>query len=401
LVFVIGRRRSTWFVPILALGCFFSFRGVIASTSNFRMDSMALFFSASAVVLLGTRERGIGRVLLAAACGCLAIFTKQPSFAGLVSGFIFLAAVDRRNARIFALASGAILVAGGLFAQFYWGSGFWFCTLVVPQMPVMWKQFARLWVIVFHQPPALFVMAASGVVTAHSIYRHRWRVLLDSPYLIYLVVSTAVLMATVGKAGSALNYFVEPFLACLLWLTFALDDPDWSRGRNLAPSLAIALLCFCECVELAVIHPPEYYLQREHARSSEELLDRIRHEFESLGVREPRVLNVSRVVWQPLERMQEAYLEPRFVALNDSFLYNFVWGAGMVSPEPLRDAVMRREFDVVLVPRGLVIDDSTPRHLRRVVEAVRTRYLFTRSGVYDYYLKGSLNLNGSVNSVSQ
>ncbi len=387
LVFVIGRRRRTWLVPILALSLFFSFRGVIAHTVFYRHDTLGLFFSAAAVVLLGTQERGLARVLLAAVCGCLAIFTKQTYLTGLVSGFIFLAAVDRRRAVAFAVTAGAILLAGGLFAQIYWGSGFWFSTLVAPRNVMMWKQFWRLWRIVLHQPSVLFVMALAGVVLARSIYRDRWRFVFDSPYFIYMAVTTAVLMATVGKAGSALNYFIEPFLACLLWLTFSLPDPAWGQNVRLAPILGVALFLICECADLAFLHPPEYYVSQGDARASEEHLDRVRAEVESLGIREPKILNLARVVRRQPDRMEDAYLDPRVIAVNDSFQYMSLWWDGTLSPEPLRDAVLRRQFDVVLVPCDFALHYHPAPNLRGVVAAVKTGYHLARGGEYHYYVR--------------
>ncbi len=393
LVFVIGRRRATWFLPILAFGGFFSYKVAVQLATVFMNDPMALFFSASAVVLVGTRERGVGRVLLAAACGCLAFFTKQTYLTGAVSAFVFLAAVDRRNARVFALTCGAILVLGGLFAQLCWGSGFWFCTFVAPRNPMLWRMFAHQWWGAFHQPTFVFVLAAAGIVVIHFIRHDRWRVVLDSPYLIYVAVTTAVLLATVAKEGSGDNYFIEPFLACLLWLTFSLDDPDWGRKRNLGPILAIALFCICEGFELAVAHPPGSFISQDQLRFSDQDLDRVRYEVESLGVRDPRVLNLARFLAHTVKPRPgevegwRGYLDPRVTAVNDSLLYRILWRTGVLPPEALRDAIMRREFDVILVPHDVPTGDSTPPHLRVVVEAVLARYRLARDGEYLYYVK--------------
>jgi len=75
-------------------------------------------------------------------------------------------------------------------------------------------------------PKPLLVIVVCGAVALASSQCRRdgLAVAKRGPYLIYAITSCLVCLATIGKIGSSTNYLIEPWLALLLWIVFALRD---------------------------------------------------------------------------------------------------------------------------------------------------------------------------------
>jgi hypothetical protein len=394
LIFLPGRPERPWLLPVLALGCFFSIRPIVANMSHLRHDSMALFLSASSVVLVAGAHCGRGRVAMAAGCGCLAFCTKQTYLTGSVGAFLFLAANDRGKALVFAATSTALLALGALFAQVFWGPGFWFSVFVAPQNPMRLEHFVAIWFSMLRQPTFFFLLITTFFVTLRSLWRERWPALFGSPYPPYLAVTTLVLLATVGKRGSAANYFFELVLACLLWLTYALRDVTWGRLAAAGPSSVLALFCLCEAAELGLAKRDGYaFTTRAMALAAADRLASVRREIGTLGPADARVLNLAKAFRLPVDssahRVKDStysYISCHSMSVNDPLLYDILWDTGVLPRDRLREPIEAHEFDVILLPT--ILDDDGRVRLEKggVLEAVQRCYRLARTGTFRYFV---------------
>ncbi len=390
-------------VPALAaLATFVLLWPVTQKAAFVRGDGLALALSVMAVLLLRGPRVGSGRIVAAALFAVGAVATKQTSAAALAACWLHLCLRPLGGARLFAavaLVAGALLALG---AHAAWGTGFWFCTLVVPTNPFSATHFANAWREMLRQPAFALVLSAlvAWVVTrgagTTSVTRqvagepHGFRVRCGrSPLVPYVLCTWVILLATLGKRGSWTNYFIEPSLAVLLWAVDALSlrwagwrGPVQGRDRGPARRAACAALLVALPLGLELwLAAPADYAHSDSARRAERaaFADGLRTVCTELGLLDPSVLDV----YTPVHDLM---LGSR-VHFNDPLLYSLSWKSGTLSPRPLLDAVGDGRFDLVLLPRGMSLSSRPEGPVGDVILAVLSRYRRARSaGPADLYL---------------
>lgn len=220
-----------------------------------RVDTLAVLFSASAVVVAQRVPRWKGVAGAAGLC-LLAVWTKQSALAApLAIGLAFFAAYPLRGAAFGAL----VVVPSALLA--WWldaTSGGQFSRHVLQgnsQNPFYLARLVPMYgtFVVLHLP--LLVLAGGWAV-------RRLRGV-PSPIGVYLPVSL-LLALSVGNGGSSVNYFLEPLAAAGLTLPLAWRALPLVLGR-LAPGLAVLQLAL-------LLHWPnsfgtQYLLFAPHGRT--------------------------------------------------------------------------------------------------------------------------------------
>jgi hypothetical protein len=373
LVLAVWSRRAT--AALLAVGLFLLAWPVTAYASYLRMDPPAL--ALSALCLLALHRPTARRVELAAVLAVLAVATKQTFVAAGLAGALQLWVLDRRLALRFlavALASGAALAA---LATLLWGRGFWFSIFVLRSSPVrlqtLWAQ-AQVQLVA---PIFVLLLLAAAATALPALRREGAAALRRSPALAYLLASTAVLLATLGKEGSSSVYFLELALALPLWLT----DPDAAplaaprlRGAFLALLLAALALDLGTWEQHRSVHgfepnseerPGPYYAA-------------VRGRLAEAGFAAPRLLN--------LGPPRFAYAIADDICMNDVSTYDQAYEQGALDPAPLLEAIRARAFDVVAVTRFARAASAEGRPMKAAIDAVRESYrLLWTDSVASYF----------------
>jgi len=172
-----------------------------------RPDALALALSLCGL-WLGLTARKPWTLVCTALILAGAFYTKQSFVSAAVAlGFAHLKRRDYPSAAIFTLSYGA-LVAGGCAALEISTAGLFSRNVLVSNaVTADLRYLAQLLLPALLQLPLLTLAAVGG--------RRHWSCHVGSePVLIYLVCSTVVCLVALTKAGSDVNYFLEP-LACL------------------------------------------------------------------------------------------------------------------------------------------------------------------------------------------
>jgi hypothetical protein len=365
-----------------AAGFFLCLPAVTSYVMVARQDPMALFLSALAVGLVA-RSTARPIVLAAALAAVLAILTKQSYVAAAATCVAYLLWRDRKAGWTFLatlLAGGCVAAAG---AQWAWGSGFWWSVVVGPSQRFDWNQYSLWGILLAQRSYAALTLVLLGVGLPGALaVRRGGRP--SSPFSLYLPASVAVLLLTMGKQGSWLNYFLEPTLAGLGYLVTRLDrlGPASLRGGRLGVA---CLLGFALFVADFVTVPVSQYAfstpERNAARGAF---------FRSLDTELSRLPGrTERLLFSPALFANPSLSLGRPLFLNDSYLYTLLWADAKLTIEPLLAAIRRRHFDVVLLPPDEDLDrprfafpGGTPAFYRAVAE----RYRLAATGSYQYWV---------------
>jgi hypothetical protein len=348
--------RSGLLVACVAVGVFFALAPVVQRTVFVRNDSLGLLLTALSVLVV---HRAEGRTpWLAAAVGLsiLAVFTKQSFLAAPIAIGIYLLVSDRSSLYRFLVAglgSSVAIVAG---AQLAWGGGFWFSTILAPRHPILMEKGLAVTRLMLQEPLAIALLTI-GLFLAWREWRVRGRAAwTESPFPIYVLISFLLLVATVGKVGSGTNYFLEPILAMLLWMTHVLKDTP--RPYRRSPTLVVlaAGLVAAGALELALVARPICrWADPVRAESRQRQLEHVRSDIEALGVERPRVLG--------LADHPGLYRQADRVQLSLPIFYYWLWHGGLLEIGEMAERIAGQEFDVIVVPRRWI--DSERRGFSR------------------------------------
>jgi len=380
-LFLVDGRRTRAGLAACACGWFLLLWPVAGHSAYMRHESLALLFTAAAMLLLA--RPGARAALGAAACCVLALFVKQSYLAAPLAGLVFLPlAGRRRDALVFGGALAGLGATAGAAATLLWGEGFWFCTVAGTVDAWSGRQFLLALRSLLIQPAFVALLALAAAVAAGLARRGGLlSSLRESPYPAFALASTALLLATVGKVGSHTLYAFEPILALLMALVHEL--------RHSAPRPAIAAVAGAALLAIAAHDvartaelrtalkwpDPSSTVGRDYA-------DGARAALAQRGLEHPLALNLG-----PLRTVGAITDE---YCVNDALLYDRLFRTGRVSPEPLIEAIRHGVFDVVLLaakqPVPPPADASDP--MSRVVAAVCDSYrLAGRDLVLQYFLR--------------
>jgi hypothetical protein len=362
--------RDRW-LALGAVAAYLLIPAVVSNATFLRHDFMALLLSTGAVLAAAAPAGGLGSAALAAVLAFAAFATKQSHVAaGIACGaWLFLQSTRRAQAYCATLAASAL--AGAATAQWLWGDGFWFSVFGALRNPMTLAQFSGLLGSMLSAPA--YALSVAALLATLVWRRHALRAdLRASPWGLYWLASSAVLLGTIAKEGSAQNYFFEPVWAGLLWLVSlhrAAPSPVAARLLAVALAIAAALELRSNPVDRVSFAPRSSWDARAATRRV------IKGDLDDLKAAPRRVLQLVAVLHG------EDFGGTR-IELNDPYLYALLFESGALSMEPLVAAVRRRHYDVIAAPPG---EWAQPFTLLRADVAAHYVKVGSR-GPFDYWV---------------
>ena len=336
--------RSGWKVASVAAGVFFALAPVAHRAVLIRNDSLGLLLAGLSIYVVYRAAGRFGWLVFAVGLSILSVFVKQVYFAAPLACAIWLFFSDRPSFYRFMGAGLGISVAVVLLIQIGWGNGFWFATVLGPQHPMFLNNGLAVASLVFLREPLAVALVVVALI--FGVYRAKEkgnRVFIESPYLIYVLTSTLILIATLGKVGSGTNYFIEPFLAILLWVTYLVSRSKVPYLGNPGVLLLTIFVVVAEALQLFLVPTPMFDSARP--RRAERVMARLqeeRQDVESLGIEQPSILG--------LMRHPSLYRESDNIQLSYPLFYFWLWYAGMLDINDLTDRIENSEFDIIVAP---------------------------------------------------
>jgi hypothetical protein len=269
-----------------------------------------------------------------------------------------------------------------------WGSGFWTSILNTGTHPWTLGHWQLVWNESTAEAPAVAVLLAGAGAGGYAVSRSGWGALREAPYLVYFLVSWAVLAATLGKVGSSSNYFYEPLLTSLLLAVWAADRyQPVAAVRAAAPLLAaLAILTLLAPAGVYSFLPRPLWHERAFenqiaAAPSEATRAAYATEVAALVPTPARILNLATPQLQFARDGLGDPLQSELI-LNDPFLYSAIFGSTL--PAAALDRPIREQaFDLLILPRewqpGMRFPDST-------LAAIADAYIPAGTGVFHYFL---------------
>jgi hypothetical protein len=384
---------------LLALAAFLLVRPSAAMAAYLKGDSLGLLFSVVTVLAVQRAARGaggargLGWLVLGALAGAAAFLTKQSLVAAAAAGLAWLLLVDRRRALLFA-GLYALFVAAPL--AWMWSDGFRFCVFESLRNELGFWRITGWWAIMASQPVFMLLVAWSAVAGVIGCMRPRRSGWLRAPFALYALTSTAVLFATLGKAGSWVDYFLEPALAALLALVEA-GRHGWSgAGRLAAPrvlpaaTVAAVLLLGTGVVELGWepgADVPVRFVTPASRAHREQLLAVVADAIRSRGVPDPLILNLFDTML--------SYPLPGTICRSDTYHYSLLYDSGRLEVGPVVSAIAAHTFDGVFVTADLLETPAPSTPMGAIQRALQRDYRIGVSfGQMDYLVPKGPRLLG-------
>ena len=362
---------------ILAIGCFFLIHEIISHTAFLRNDSMALFFSAAAVICAERARKKPGQIVLVSILACLAFTSKQSFLAAPATCFLYFLMNHRKDALIFGLSCLLLFATFSIFAHLHWGHGFWFSVFVAPRNPFIWENFVSNWLRMLHQPFFVFLLLLTTASVIHGSFLKKSKTTIDSPYLAYFLLSSLILVITLGKEGGNVNYFFEPMLASLLWLVFLIKK-RYTHARSSVVLIVIGLLGISVALEFVVAKRSDYsFTTREKSVRMVARIEQAKNDIRTLQRGDH--LKTLNLAWAGFAfEMQEDPI------MNDLFLYSILWNTNVLSGKPLMKHIIAQYFDVIVLRKDQYQKRKLETPYDYLIGTVLTCYELAKTGEYCY-----------------
>ena len=374
--------QKRWWLGAVAAGWILLLPPFRVYAPYFRMDTTALFFSIASVSLLYANSTSSRNTCLAAALAAMSVLSKQSFFCSGAACILYLFCVDRRRGLLFAAVFFSIVGLAFYGLQTQSGGGFLWCVAKAPRNPISSAWFLETWDTVT-TPSLILLILLSGIACRWAV-RHAAGSSSDPPakpillLAIYYLAGWIWLMASVGKLGAHLNYFIEPLFASVWLLAACVDrmDGDGCRRRPIRMAMAFLPLFFAwdavysrsnEFCSLVKAHPPAGY-------------QRVKSEIEALGVSSnPKVLGLA------IDRLALSVGWDLYV--NDVYLYRLLWNTGVLSNRSILRSLDQRYFDVILLEKGTRPETiSNPTPIGQIYMKIFERYEFKSEATFACYL---------------
>ena len=346
-------------VTLIAIPCIVYWSGLN------RIDSLALALSCAGlytVVRGGHRLSGlfIGGLLFTAS-----IYTRQSYIvAAPFAAFVWLWR-DQTRGRAFLLAALTLAMSGSVFVILNLATGGGFLLNIVSANigPFDWSSAIPMLAQLIQYSPLLIVGAAiacPGFVILGIIKRNRawW---LATPYLI----GALIVALTIGKKGSNINYLYELAVALCLVTGMLIA---WQRAHLWRRALVLMLLAIQ--VGIMVNWHSEHYGRIGGVTS-----------------RLPEISKLAQIVQsKPAPVLADEDIDlvvlTRGALYYDPFARKQLAEAGLWNPAPFVDAILRKEFPVILVHKNLREERWTSEMLSAIYASYRIDQTLAGADVY-------------------
>ena len=379
-LFFVNQKTRIQALPFIAISIFFSFWPVSLNTAFLKNDPMALLFSVYAV-LLAFHSKSSAKIVLCALFCVLAIASKQSYVSAGIACLIYLFFSNRKYFYVFFISISAFSIIFVLFAQFVWGTGFWFSTVFALRQEII---FQNGYVIVKHllkQPLFCLQLGLSLFILLNYIKKNPKKIITESPFFIYMVISGCILLLTIGKLGASSNYFLEFYLAQLMWLVFAFRHTDFAALKMPVFCLITAIFALCSMGEIKFARANDYSFAGQNFISAKKDYYKIMtKEIESLGIRKPAILDIITHL--------HIYCISDKLHLNDPYLYNLLWEDKILDYKPLLVGIKEGYFDIVMLPSKIKYKNQLNGPRKIIVNEIFKYYRLEKIGFdYNYYTR--------------
>ena len=146
---------------------------------------------------------------LSALVGVLAIVTKQSLAGGLAAAGLWYLLHDRRSALVFSLVAAGLPLGLLALGTAVHGHGVRLTLTGVQRQALTLEQWRQIMTEILCDPGLIGLIVLAAVVFARRLREDR-SVLLRTPIPAFVALSTIIMLVTVAKVGSSVNYVLEP-----------------------------------------------------------------------------------------------------------------------------------------------------------------------------------------------
>ena len=380
------RSRVGLLFGIVGIGWLLLFRPFLINAAFFRMQTMALFFSVCAVVVLRKNQPTFANIALAAFFAFLGVMSKQSYIAAPGASFLLLLWRNRPRAFQFAALFCALIGLSFYLLNEWSEGGFLWSILVAPRysLSLDWflDNFAKM------RTPAFNFLIVTSSLACYSMMRvptegkfaehlqESWRCRLSG---IYFLTSWFWVLATIGKVGANPNYFIEPlFSSVWLLLTWVNHQGKSPMGTMIGHYVLAALPVFFAWDAIVTRAGMQLFLPQMHPPKQ---FEHVRDEMQSLGIPpSPKILNLANhrislsIGWD--------------LHVNDTFWYAVLWNTRTLSNQSLVRAIDQGYYDLIVLKKGTrptSISDPTP--LGEIHLKIFERYELKIDNYFAYYVR--------------
>ena len=371
---------------IIFLISFFLMRLTVRYAAYLRSDTLGVFFSGAAIVLL---DRVYPKKVLLAAVAFLcflAFLSKQSFIAASVTCCLFLIMKDKGAGIFFATILASIYTIFAVFATVYWGEGYWFSAYVaVIKTPASALLTLSHWKHMLGDPILVLLCIVTLFSISYAIHRNQFQFLRDSPYPLYLLFSFLSCAFSGAKLGSSENGFLEVVLALLLWNVYFTGRWVKEIRKGLLTNAILILFLFLAAMELVFANPNAYSFADAKTIA-------FRENAYSITKREIEQLNPPNDHFVSLNCLVTLYKVQSGAYLNDPFNYWMMWTHGILDVAPFVKAIQMERFSLILIvdaeknPYGIPSMPSFPpgSAFDRIGHAISEHYSMRKRGVFIY-----------------
>ncbi len=334
---------STWWAGVLAAAVWLGSPYLHRWATFYRPDLFALWWSALGIAFVG-RARGRPQWLVPGGLALLAgMLTKQSFVAAPLAALFYLWQHDRRSAAMLAASMAIPGVTVGLGLWWATGGALVESLLVANANPFSLTEALRIESIIMLTLSVILLLAATAV--------YRFRLPLAG---VWWLVALPVTLS-IGKVGSADNYFLELLFTTAVLAAAALIQPPF---RHLAPWLLLVQL---------VLFLPGF----EHRTPAATLRWLAEREAEERALAEA----VAKVPDPVLSEHMGVLAQSRRPVWLHTFVYTQLERQGVFDPVELLNMIQRHTFSLVVQRTGSHADAlGRDRWSQRVLNAVEASY---------------------------
>jgi hypothetical protein len=374
-------------VGMIGIGWILLFQPLLINGAFFRMEFMALFFSACAVASIRREHVRENDIALAALFSFLGVMSKQSYIAAPLACASYLLWRNPKLAVRFAVIFCLLLGISFYLIDQWSGGGFLWSVLIAPRNPLSVDWFVAN--IESMQTPSFFGLLVLSSIACYLLTKasvgERDELKASWPQLnaIYFLTSWAWLIASIGKIGANPNYFIEPLFASV-WLLLTwieCNAESWSRERNCRYALVILSIFFVW--DGIITRNEPYYLFRP-GMNQPDRFQMIKNEVESLKIpSSPKILNLADTR-QSLSVGWDLYL-------NDPFLYSILWNTRTLPNRAILKVIDQGYFDLVVLQKGARprFIPPHPSPFQQVFQKIFDRYDLKAEYTFAYYVPRS------------
>jgi hypothetical protein len=368
-------------IGVIGIGWLLLFQPLLINGTFFRMEFMALFFSACAIASIRKNDLRAGDAALATLFSFLAVMSKQSYIAAPLACSIYLLWRAPKQALRFAALFSLLLGICFYVIDRWSGGGFLWSILVAPRNPMSLDWFVVNMASI--QTPSFFTLLILSSVVCFALMQPAGNGRLQPTpahlNVIYFLISWGWLLASIGKVGANPNYFIEPLYASVwLLLTWIDRRPEtWMEGWK--SRYALMLLPLVLASDAFITRKEPYYLFPTGIHRLEDF-QKIKGEMERLNIPpKPKILNLI----NPFHSLSVGW----DLNLNDPFLYSLLWDTGALSNRSMLDAIDQNYFDLIVLRKGAGRRrlPPGPNPSFQVLRKIFERYELKAEDTYAYY----------------